>query len=136
MSSADPGWPCTDVSRALEVEALGVDARGRKKISAPVKVIRADACRGSLPRADVAFCINLCHHLTPSDVVRFIRNLSRSRRRFILLDLVRHPLALMLFRIFVAPIICEIDAQDGHRSIRRSYTPAEMQELTTDQHLR
>jgi SAM-dependent methyltransferase len=100
-----PGLVLYRISRALEVEALGVDVRPRKKISAPVKIIRADACRDSLPRADVAFCMNLCHHLSPSDVVRLIRNLSRSCRRFIMLDLVRHPLPPMLFRVFVAPII-------------------------------
>ncbi len=39
-----------------------------------------------------------------------------------LLDLIRHPLPLALFRIFVAPVICPIDAEDGQRSIRRSRT--------------
>jgi SAM-dependent methyltransferase len=127
-----PGHILHRISRALDAEAIGVDVRPRKKISSPVKIIRADACHEPLPRADVAFCMYLCHHLSPPDVVRLIRNLSRSCRRFIMLDLVRHPLPLMLFRTFVAPIICKMDAEDGRRSLRRSYTPAEMQELTAE----
>jgi SAM-dependent methyltransferase len=127
-----PGLVLHRISRALEVEALGVDVKPRKTICAPVKIIRANACRDSLPRADVAFCMNLCHHLSPPDVVRLIRNVSRSCRRFILLDLVRHPLPLALFRVFVAPLICRMDAEDGRRSIRRSYTAAEMRAMTEE----
>jgi hypothetical protein len=54
----------------------------------------------------------------------------RSCRRFILLDLVRHPLPLALFRLFMAPLVCPIDAEDGQRSIRRSYTPRELRAVT------
>jgi hypothetical protein len=58
-----------------------------------------------------------------------IRNVGRCCRRFILLDLVRHPIPLLLFRLFVAPLVCGIGAEDGRRSIRRSYTPVEMREI-------
>jgi hypothetical protein len=71
----------------------------------------------------------LCHHLVPADLTRLIQNVGRYCRRFILLDLVRHPLPLTLFRLFVAPWICEIDAEDGGRSIRRSYTPPELRQI-------
>jgi hypothetical protein len=40
-------------------------------------------------------------------------------------------LPLALFRLFVAPLICAIDAEDGQRSIRRSFTPVELRELTS-----
>src|SRR6185369_3302311 len=70
------------------------------------------------------------HHLDPDDLTQLIRNVGRYCRRFILLDLVRHPLPLALFRLFVAPLICEIDAKDGRRSIHRAYTAAELRELT------
>jgi hypothetical protein len=73
----------------------------------------------------------LSHHLTAIDLIRLIRNAGRYCRRFILLDLVRHPLPLTLFRLFVAPLVCEIDAEDGRRSIRRSYTPSELRSITT-----
>jgi hypothetical protein len=52
-------------------------------------------------------------------------------RRFIVLDLVRHPLPLALFRLFIAPFVCPIDAEDGQRSIRRSFTPVELDSITT-----
>jgi hypothetical protein len=52
-------------------------------------------------------------------------------RRFILLDLVRHPLPLALFRLFIAPFVCPIDAEDGQRSIRRSFTPTELDGIAT-----
>jgi hypothetical protein len=51
-------------------------------------------------------------------------------RRFILLDLVRHPLPLALFRLFIAPLVCPIDAEDGQRSIRRSFTSFELRRIT------
>jgi len=50
--------------------------------------------------------------------VALIRNVGRSCRRFILLDLVRHRLPLALFRLFVAPLASPIVAIDGRISIR------------------
>jgi SAM-dependent methyltransferase len=120
------------IGDALNVEIVGADIRTRPRISGRVPIIQADACCEPLPPADVAFCMYLCHHLTPHDVIRMIRNVGRSCRRFILLDLVRHPVPLALFRAFVAPLICDVDAQDGRSSIRRSYTPAELREITAE----
>jgi SAM-dependent methyltransferase len=118
------------VGRRLGVEVAGVDIHLRPAIAAPVPIVRADACIDPLPFADVAFCTYLGHHLVEEDLVRLIRNVGRYCRRFILLDLVRHPVPLALFRLFLAPLICPIDAEDGQRSIRRSYTPAEWREIT------
>ncbi|MEI9976242.1 MAG: methyltransferase domain-containing protein [Ignavibacteriota bacterium] len=118
------------VGDALNVDVVGADIQPRPRVSAPVPIVRADACCDPLPSADVAICMYLCHHLPPHDVVRMIRNVGRYCRRFILLDLVRHPVPLALFRAFVAPLICDVDAQDGRRSIRRSYTTAELHDLT------
>jgi SAM-dependent methyltransferase len=118
------------VGDALHVDAVGADIRPRPRVSASVPIVMADACRDPLPDADIAYCMYLCHHLPPQDVVRMIRNVGRYCRRFILLDLVRHPLPLALFRAFVAPFICDVDVEDGRRSIRRSYTPAELREIT------
>jgi hypothetical protein len=98
-------------------------------VAAPVRIFRADARHDPLPVADVAFCMHLGHHLAAPDVVRLIRNVGRYSRRFILLDLVRHHVPLALFRMFVAPLICGIDAEDGRRSIRRAYTPGEWREM-------
>jgi SAM-dependent methyltransferase len=119
-----------EVGRRLGVETVGADLRPRPSIAAPVAILQADASRDPLPFADVAFCMHLGHHLHEHDLVRMIRNVGRFCRRFVLLDLVRHPLPLTLFRIFVAPFVCAIDAEDGQRSIRRAYTPDELRDLT------
>jgi hypothetical protein len=74
----------------------------------------------------------LGHHLTPEDVIGLIRNVGRFSRRFLLLDLVRHPLPLALFRTFVAPFVSPVVGADGCVSIRRSYTRTEMEALTAE----
>jgi len=114
------------VRRRLGVEAIGVDLNPHRSIPAPVPILQADAVRDPLPFADVAFCMHLGHHLCESDLVRLIGIVGRYCRRFLMLDLVRHPLPLALFRLFVTPFVCPIVTEDGQRSIRRSYTPAEL----------
>ena len=118
------------VSRRLGVEALGIDLKPHQSISAAVPIFQADAVRDSLPTADVAFSMHVGHHLAETDVVKLIRNVGRFCRRFILMDLVRHPLPLALFRLFVAPLVSRIVAADGRTSIRRAYTPTELGRLT------
>jgi SAM-dependent methyltransferase len=118
------------IGRKLNVEVLGVDLNPRPSIGTSVPVLRADAVRDSLPAADVAFSMLLGHHLSEDDLVELIRNVGRFCRRFILLDLVRHPLPLILFRMCVAPFVCRTVVLDGQRSIRRSYSPAELRRLT------
>jgi SAM-dependent methyltransferase len=118
------------VGRALGIEVVGADIRPRPAVAAPIPIVGANACFDPLPVADVAFCMHLGHHLAEEDLIRLIRNVGLYCRRFILLDLVRHPIPLALFRLFLAPLICRIDAQDGRRSIQRSYTPVELRDLT------
>ena len=117
------------VRRKLGVEGLGVDLHPRPSIRSTAPILHADAVRDSLPPVDVAFSMHLGHHLSEEELVNLIRNVGRSCRRFILLDLVRHPLPLTLFRLFVVPFVCRIVAVDGQRSIRRSYTPAELRRI-------
>ena len=121
-----------EVGRRLGVEALGVDIHPHPSIPARVPILRADACEDQLPFADVAFSMCLGHHLGERDLVRLIRNVGRYCRRFILVDLVRHPLPLSLFRIFVTPFLSRISAIDGQLSVRRSYTPAELRAVTAE----
>ena len=121
-----------EVGRRLGVEAIGVDIHPRPSIPARVPILRADACTDQLPMADVAFSMCLGHHLGERDLVRLIRNVGRSCRRLILLDLVRHPLPLSLFRLFLTPFLCPIDAIDGQLSVRRSYTPAELRAVAAE----
>jgi SAM-dependent methyltransferase len=123
------GLVLENVRRKLGVEAFGVDVNPRRSISRAIPTFQADAVRDSLPSADVAYCMHLGHHLSEGDLVSLIRNVGKFCRRFIVLDLVRHPLPLALFRLFVAPFVCRIVVVDGQKSIRRSYTPAEFRRI-------
>ncbi len=123
------GLVLENVRRKLGVEAVGVDVNPRRSISTAIPRYQADAVRDSLPSADVAFSMHLGHHLSEENLVDLIRNVGKFYRRFILLDLVRHPLPLALFRLFVAPFVCRIVVVDGQTSIRRSYTPAELHRI-------
>ena len=118
------------MQRKLSVEAIGVDLKPPASNAAGVRILQADAVHDPLPRADVAFSMHLGHHLSERDLIGLIRNVGNFCRRFILLDLVRHPMPLALFRLFVAPFVCRIVVVDGQRSIRRSYTPNELGRIT------
>lgn len=116
------------VRRALNVEVLGVELRPPRR-PGPVPILRADAVSERLPECDVALCLFLAHHLNEDEVVRLIRNVGRSARRLILVDLVRHRLPLALFRAFLAPFFHPLIGADGATSIRRAYTPPELRSL-------
>jgi SAM-dependent methyltransferase len=124
------GLVLEEVGRRLRIEVVGADLRPHPAIAAPIPIIQADALCDPLPPADVAFSMHLGHHLSERELAGVIRNVGRFCRRFILLDLVRHPLPLAMFRLFIAPLVCAIDAEDGQRSIRRSYTPTELRDIT------
>ena len=113
---------------ALSAEVIGVDLRPTPGYT-PVPILVLDAVRERLPEADAAVCVLMAHHLTEDELVAMIRNVEKSSRRLIVLDLVRHPVPLWLFRFFVAPLLCRINAADGQTSIRRAYTRAEMNSL-------
>ncbi|MBZ5581754.1 MAG: methyltransferase domain-containing protein [Acidobacteriia bacterium] len=114
--------------RRLGVDVVGVDLRPAPP-SAPVPILTGDAVVDPLPSADVAVAVCLAHHLSEADFIRLVHNVSRSCRRFIVLDLVRHRLPLVLFRAFLAPFLCRLNGIDGLTSVRRSYTPAEMRRV-------
>ncbi len=112
----------------LGCEGVGVDLRGACA-DARVRIVKADAVSDSLPRADVAISVVMAHHLDPQALVAMIRNVERSCDALVLLDLVRHPVPLTLFRAFVAPLLCRINASDGATSVRRAYTRRELREI-------
>ena len=124
------GGILADVTRALGIEGIGID------ISPPAlgdaRILKADAVHDLLPQADVAFSIHVAHHLSASGLIQMIRNVRRSCRRFIILDIVRGWVPLALFRTFVAPFVSPITAKDGQTSIRRAYTPEEFAKLASD----
>jgi SAM-dependent methyltransferase len=115
------------LQKRLGVEVIGVDQKPPDTASVPI--IAADAVTQPLPEADVAICTLTAHHLTPEQIVALIRNVSRSSRRFIVHDLIRHPLPLVLFTVFLCPLIGREAAVDGRQSVRRAYTPEEFKQI-------
>jgi SAM-dependent methyltransferase len=118
-----------EIQRKMGVEAIGVDVRVADTFRSAVPIMQADAVRDTLPSCDVALAVCVAHHLADEHLVEMIQNVGRFSKRFVILDLVRHPLPLLLFRCFVAPFVHWINAADGVSSIRRSYTPAELESL-------
>jgi hypothetical protein len=118
------------IRRQLGAEVIGFDLCPAPA-NVPVTIITGNAVTSSLPQAEVAIAVCVAHHLSEADLIRLIRNVSHSCRRFILLDTVRHWLPLVLFRIFVYPLIGSLNAQDGVTSLRRSYTTREMRNVVS-----
>jgi SAM-dependent methyltransferase len=107
----------------MGVEVIGVDQKPGH--TEGIEIVRADAIGKRLPEADVAVSTLLAHHLTPEQNIELIRNVGRSCKRFLILDLIRHPMPLVLFTIFICPLIGREAAVDGRQSIRRAFTPEE-----------
>jgi 2-polyprenyl-3-methyl-5-hydroxy-6-metoxy-1,4-benzoquinol methylase len=120
-----------EIRKKLGAEVIGFDLRPAPAGS-PVRILTGNAAVDPLPEADVAISVCLAHHLTEDDVVGMIRNVSRSCRRLIVLDLVRHWMPLALFRIFLSPFLHPINASDGITSIKRSYTPRELRRMVDE----
>jgi SAM-dependent methyltransferase len=117
------------VRRQMGAEVLGVDLRPPERGAADFPILRLDASREPLPRADVAVCVCLIHHLREEESVELIRNVGRYCRRFVILDLVRHPVPLRLFGVFSRMCLPRVNVLDGSQSIRRAHTTKEFRAL-------
>ena len=113
----------------LGVQVRGVELRLSNSSATGVLVTVADATQDPLPECDLALCLLMVHHLDEAQVVNLIRNVGRSCRRFLIVDLVRHPLPLALFTLFMWPLMSKPVHVDGMQSIRRAYTPDELRTL-------
>jgi SAM-dependent methyltransferase len=111
-------------------EVTGIDLTEQPEAKIPV--VRGDATSVTLPTADAAVSMLVIHHLTPQQAVDLIRNVGRACRRFIILDLVRHPLPFWLYTIFMCPLLSRVGAADGRQSVRRAYTGPEMRGLVEE----
>lgn len=112
--------------KELQVDVVGMDLWPGPRDDDSVVILAGNAVTAKLPEADVALCVLMAHHLSEAELSGLIANVSRSCRRLILLDLVRHWAPLALFRLFVAPLLSRVSALDGATSIRRAYTAEEM----------
>ena len=117
------------VRRKLAVDVVGVDLRPPAQCARTVPILKLDAVWDELPRADVALSVCLVHHLRDEEFVEMIRNVGRSCRRFVILDLIRHYVPLALFSIAAPLCLPKVNVLDGRTSIRRAYTPQEFQAL-------
>ena len=120
-----------EIRRKLRADVIGVDLRAPSLTLTAVPIVQANAVLAPLPDSDVAVAVCVAHHLSDPDCMELIRNVGRYCRRFIILDLVRHRLPLTLFRLALGPLIHPVNAHDGCRSIRRSYTPRELGAMVT-----
>ena len=118
------------IRKKLGVDVIGFDLRPAP--GAPILIVTGNAAVDPLPSADVAITVCLVHHLTEADAISMIRNVSKSCRRLILLDLVRHWIPLTLFRVFMAPFLHPINASDGLTSVKRAYTPGELRKIVDE----
>jgi SAM-dependent methyltransferase len=120
-----------EIREKLGVDVVGFDLlppAGRTR----VPILRGDGTREPLPLADVAVSVVMAHHLSAAELSELIRNVGRSCRRFLILDLVRHPAPLALFRAFVAPFVNRINVEDGIKSLERAFTPKELKWIVAD----
>ena len=113
------------VRRQIGAEVLGVDLRPPVRRVGEFPILKLDAVRDVLPRADVAVCVCLVHHLRDEDFVQMIRNVGRTCRRFVILDLVRHRVPMVLFSAVAPLCLPRVNVLDGRQSIRRAHTPEE-----------
>lgn len=116
------------VRKRVGADVVGVDLQPPKALS-DFLILKADAVRDRLPQADVAVSVCLVHHLRDDEVIEMIRNVGRACRRFVILDLVRHPVPLALFSAFAPLCLPKVNVMDGRQSIRRAYTPKELRAL-------
>jgi len=118
------------IRKELGATVTGVDLRVPATDTYGISIVAADATRDPLPQADAAVSMLLLHHLSETQAIDVIRNAGRSCRRFVCLDLVRHPLPIVLYTAFICPFVSKEAALDGRQSIRRAFTPAELRSLT------
>ena len=132
-------------NRTARLYGLELNARSARSILeesknfAEIKAVRGNALR--LPFADDTFDYAICslftHHFSDDDVVQIFKEMSRvSRRRIYVIDLHRHQAASLFYKIFCAAFrISPLVREDGSLSIRRSFTPNELEKLGREANL-
>lgn len=103
------------------------------KTFAEIKSVRGDALR--LPFADRSFDYAICslftHHLPDQQIARTLSEMKRvARRKIFVIDLHRHPLAYLSYKIFCTAFgISPLVRHDGSLSILKSFKPPELEDL-------
>jgi SAM-dependent methyltransferase len=98
----------------------------------PIRFLRLDARRLPFPDrgVDVVLCSLMLHHLTEADAVSALRELARvTRRRLIVNDLRRSPVARSLIWLITRFSRNRLTRYDSPVSVERAFTPAELAAL-------
>lgn len=129
-----------ETKRAARLVGIELNARSARAIvdessQSEISAARADAFK--LPFKDNQFDYGLCslftHHFKNDAVVAVLKELARvSRRKIVVIDLHRHPIAYALFTS-IAPLFLHnrLIREDGALSILRSFKPHELKSLAT-----
>ena len=116
------------VRRQMGAEVVGVDLRP-PVTRTDLRILKLDAVREALPPSDVAVSVCMVHHLRDEELIEMIGNVGRACRRFVILDLVRHPVPLVLFSALAPLCLPRVNVLDGRQSVRRAYAPEEFRAL-------
>ena len=133
-SSGRKHFSLLEVASGLgEVPRMAASQLVKKGIALEV----ADAL--ALPFRDESFdlvsCSLFAHHLGPAELARFVNEAARVSRRAVLVnDLIRHPLHLALVYAGFPLMRSHVSRIDGVASVRRAYTPGEIQHLLSNGH--
>lgn len=118
----------------LELNARSAEAiLEESKDFSEIKSMRGDAL--NVPFADKSFDYAICslftHHFTDENIIEILREMSRvARRKIFVIDLHRHKMAYLFYRIFCAVFrISPLVVEDGSLSILRSFNPDELKLL-------
>lgn len=127
--------------RRIDVKLCGLDistrhlwvARHNSSIKNNIHLIQADALHLPFATTEVDYFISslFLHHFSPEQVIRLLaRTFESARRGIIMSDIARGYLPLIAFKLG-QPIFARnfLTQHDGIVSIRRAYTPAELQQL-------
>ncbi len=107
---------------------------------AEINAVRANALQ--LPFSDDSFDYVICslftHHFRETDIVTILNEISRvAGKKIFVIDLHRHPFASILYKAFCAVFIKGILVKtDGALSIKRGFTPHELEEIAESAELK
>jgi len=117
--------------QGIKLEVTLLD-KNPSHLNGKFRAVAGDAL--ALPFADKSFdlvaCSTFLHHLEPDEILQFVNQAVRVARKAVLMnDLRRHRMHLALVYAGFPLFRSRLTRHDGPASVRRSYTPEELQNL-------